>query len=616
MLQSLTSYAGERIVQFEERTMEWRHPRLSAAAIALLVVCLYWFIDTRSTLWDRDEPRFARAAVEMVESGNYLYPTFNGRLRPDKPILIYWLMSVPVRLLGPTSLACRFFSSVGIAVACLFTFSLGRRLLGVPAALWSMAILGSTLLVIVEGTAATSDGILLPSMVAVMVVFGRALARELRWYHMGLMGLALGWGLMAKGPVALLPIPVIAVSLWLIGRNRIQARACLAQLTGATAMGVLLFVAWAVPANRATGGEFLRLGLGHHVLARSVRPLEHHGGDFLLHLPYYLPVVVAGFFPWTLHLPGSISAVLGRRVGAAHFRELFLAWVVTIVVIMTLIATKLPHYILFTWPAMALAVGGTLAAAPRALADRDRRWLRGGVYFYGPVAGGMVAGLFAAPFWLHLGAIGAFWGAAAILAAMSAIAMRQQLTDRPRASAVTLLAGMAVLLLPLMLGVMPALEELKIAPPLAEAVKRETGRETPVAAFRFGEPTLNFYIGRPIESLGDTQAVLNWARQPSTGVLVIPAAELAGIEWYHGSLGLREIAAKEGLNYSKGKVLTITAMLRQGGIDERQQTMRMEPHSTFTGRAASSGASGGGRDDREPPVDGSTGTGLAPAPSE
>jgi 4-amino-4-deoxy-L-arabinose transferase-like glycosyltransferase len=533
--------------------------------IALAVACVYWFIDSRSTLWDRDEPRFSRATVEMVDSGNYLYPTFNGRLRPDKPILIYWLMSVPVRLLGPTSLACRFFSTVGVAVTCVLTFLLGRRFLGVKGALWSMAVLSSTLLVIVEGTAATADGILLPAMVAVMVLFASALTAGLRWYHVGAMGLAFGLGLLAKGPVALLPIPVLVVMLWLTRKNDFRIGACLGQLGGATVVGALLFVAWAIPANNATQGEFLRLGIGHHVLARTARPLEHHGGDFLLHLPYYLPVLVAGFFPWTLHLPGAISAVLGRRVGAVPFRELFLAWVVSIVVIMTLVATKLPHYILFTWPAMALAVGGILAAPPDALVDRDRRWLRGGIYFHGPVAGGMVIGLIAAPLWLHLpGAIVAFWTSAAVLLLVSAVAMRQQLQNRPQASAATLLLGLLVLQLPLMLGVMPVLEGLKISPALARAVRQQTGPEVPVATFGYGEPSLNFYVGRPIEPLAGPQAVAQWARQPQAGVLIVPRTILAEIEQQHGSLGLREIASKAGLNYAKGKTFEVAALLRRG----------------------------------------------------
>ncbi|MBM4028264.1 MAG: glycosyltransferase family 39 protein [Planctomycetes bacterium] len=567
-------------------TKDARTPWPAVMALCLAVVGFYWFMASRSTLWDRDEPRFSRATAEMIESGNYLYPTFNGQLRPDKPILTYWLMSVPMRVLGPTSLACRFFSTVGIAVTCIFTFLLGRRFLGVKAGLWSMAVLASTLLIMVEGTAATADGILLPCMVAVIVLFSRDLVRppgdaEARFVErrtsdgtsraigsrftlLG-MGLAFGLGLLAKGPVALLPIVVMVVTLVLMRRSEIRLGSHLGRLGGAAVLGCLLFLAWALPANNATGGEFMRLGIGHHVVARSARPLESHGGRFLLYLPYYLPVIIAGFFPWTLHLPGSISAVVNRRVGTAPFRALFLAWVVSIVVIMTLVATKLPHYILFTWPAMALAVGGTLAAASEGrLTETDRRWLRGGVWFFGPVAGGAVAGLCAAPLALHLtGAIVPFWISAAVLLGMSVLSIRRQLQNRPQASAVTLLVGMPVLLLPMMLGIMPALENVKISPGLAEAVKQQTSQEVPVATFGYAEPTLNFYIGRRIEPLADKEAVVAWARRPQPGVLIIPKALLAEVEQHSGTLDLTEIAARKGLNYSKGDALEVAALLRR-----------------------------------------------------
>jgi len=89
----------------------------STSVVVLLITltifsnCL--FVSTRTTLWDRDEPRYARAAVEMAESGNYLLPTFNGQIWFDKPPLLYWLMSLPIRLKGPTELACRFFGVLG-----------------------------------------------------------------------------------------------------------------------------------------------------------------------------------------------------------------------------------------------------------------------------------------------------------------------------------------------------------------------------------------------------------------------------------------------------------------------------------------------------------------------
>ena len=147
-----------------------RSPSVQALLLAVAIAAAYLFMDTRATLWDRDEPRFARATAEMVASGDYLVPTFNGQLRPDKPILIYWLMSLPMRILGPTELACRFFGAIGTALACWLTFFIGKRLLNPSVGLWAMAILATSLMMLYMGTAATADGVLLPFMVAQMAV--------------------------------------------------------------------------------------------------------------------------------------------------------------------------------------------------------------------------------------------------------------------------------------------------------------------------------------------------------------------------------------------------------------------------------------------------------------
>src|ERR1035437_9258191 len=128
-----------------------------AILAALAIMGVYFFRASRSTRGDRDEPAFARATVEMVQSGNYLYPTFNGQLRADKPILIYWLMSIPVRILGGTELACRFFSPIATAIACLLIYFIGRRLFDRATGLLAMVIYSLVPLTAMIGTAATAD---------------------------------------------------------------------------------------------------------------------------------------------------------------------------------------------------------------------------------------------------------------------------------------------------------------------------------------------------------------------------------------------------------------------------------------------------------------------------
>ncbi len=533
----------------------------SAILIALMILGAYLLITTRATLWDRDEPRFARATVEMVESGDYLVPTFNGEWRLHKPILIYWLMSLPVRLLGPTELACRFFAAVGTAVTCLLTFLIARRLFDVKAGLWAMLVPASSIMIMYIGTAATADAVLLPCMLGVIVVFVYTLDHKMRVADMILMAVAIGLAQLAKGPVALLSVIVIPVTLLVGRRQSIRRGKYLWPVVFATIAGALVFLAWALPANSATGGEFFRFGVGKHVVGRSVNPMEHHGGEFLLYLPYYLPVILIGFFPWTLYLAGAVSAVLGGRLGA-KFRSLFIAWCATILIFMTLVATKLPHYILFIWPAMALAVAGTIRAAQKQqLAERDLRWLNRGVWFFAPIVIAGVGGLIAAPMLIDVPGLAVpAIGCAVVLAAMGIIAIRTQYGKGPLAGAKVLLAGMVVFQVPFLFGVLPAVERVKISPALAAVIKEHVAPDEPLAAYKFIEPTLVFYAGRNIEHFRAAADVVEWAKQPGDRALVIPADALEELQQQYGPLNLHIAGRKLGYNYAKGRTREVLVL--------------------------------------------------------
>jgi 4-amino-4-deoxy-L-arabinose transferase-like glycosyltransferase len=555
------------VMESQQKTSDARAGWKVATVIALLLMSKYLFIASRTTLWDRDEPQFARAAVEMVESGNYLFPTFNGQMWPDKPILLYWLMSVPIRLIGPTEFACRFWAAAGTALTCLLTFFIGQRLLGTKAGLWAMVILGLTLMMLGVGMVAITDTALLPFMVGALALFVHPISSGTHISRVILLGIALGAGMLAKGPIGVLPIPVIIAIVWLNRKAKRGLVRSLWQLGAALTIGVLIFLAWAIPANSATKGEFLRIFIGRDILTRAIKPMEHHGGNFLLYLPYYLPVIIVGFFPWTLHLPGAFSAVLGGRLGGQYFRAMVIGWIVPIFTIMTLAITKLPHYILFIWPALALSVAGTIVAARQnKLSARDRIWLRHGIWFFGPLAAAMALGLMIGPWFLPIPALR--WPGLAsgmVLSAMTIIAIYQQRADRPEASAVVLAVGMLVFEIPFVFGVLPALEQVKISPAIAQVVKAKTATDTPVATYKYGEPSLNFYIGRQIEPLRGEEAVVSWTQQAKPGVLIIPKELLASIQQSYGTLPLEQIASKKGFNYSKGKILEVLALIRKMG---------------------------------------------------
>jgi 4-amino-4-deoxy-L-arabinose transferase-like glycosyltransferase len=542
---------------------------MMAAGIAVLILCVYLLAASRTTLWDRDEAWYGRPAVEMLESGDYIVPRFNGQMWTDKPILYYWLVAASIRMFGPTALACRIWSAIGTAATCLLTFAIAKRLLNARAGLWAMLILASSLMILGTGTMALIEGILLPLMTATMLVFVHALISRPRWWHALVMGCTLGLGMLAKGPLGLLPLPAMVVTLFLARKTELPIRRHALNILVALVIGIVIFLAWAIPVQIATNGEFLRVFIGREIVHRSLSPMESHGGRFILYLPYYLASIIIGFFPWALYLPGALSTTFGKRLGGESLRSVLLGWIVPVPFLMTLAATKLPHYILFVWPGLALATAAVITGIEQQTwTQRDHRWLQWGGWLFAVPAFGAAAMLAVGPWFVAIPGLRP-WGlaSAAVLSLMAVIVLRQFHANQLQATAKAMLIGMIVFQLPLFIGVLPALEAVKVTPEIAAAINSTTAKEVPVASYRFGEPSLNFYVGRPIEVLRGEQAVVDWAQRLEPGVLVIPKEELDGITERHGAMPLEWIASRKGFNYSKGKPIELVALIRPEGAE-------------------------------------------------
>jgi len=510
-------------------------PSLAGAALLLLLG-----ISSASSLWDRDEARFATAAREMSASGNLLTPTFNGELRAQKPVLATWLMAASVRLLGPTAVAVRLWSVLALVAAALVAASLGGR----PAFLVVLA----TPLALVEGTAATTDALLVAFLTGALAVHASTLEKGYRTRHVVALGLLLGLAQLTKGPVGLaLPLLAIASARRLAPSGPAVRRPVLLS----TLLSLALFAAWALPANAATGGRYLAFGLGREVLTRIATPLEGHGGSYLLSLPYYLPVLVLGFSPFTLYLPAALALLWTERRDPRA--ALLLAWIAAPFAVFTLVATKLPHYVLPAWPALAVAVSGAVERAGRG--EAPPVWLARGRWLFAStqalLLSGLVAGALLTPFPGPLALL------AVALVAASATALRLSRRGRHSRAAVTLgatsFAGMAAAAL----WLLPRLEVYKPVPRLASRIPAAV----PVATLGFAEPSLDFYVGRPpIAHLGSEPEARRWLEAPGPGVLVLPRAALARLA--SGARAPREIASERGYNLSKGEWVELVAVER------------------------------------------------------
>ena len=317
-------------------------------------VLLYSIGNWSLPLIDRDEPRFAEATREMRQSGDFLVPRLNGEYRFDKPPLIYWCQVLAFDAFGKNDFAARFPSAVFAALAVVGTWIFAGRIFGPRVGIWSGLIFATSLQVFIHARAAVADMPLVFFYLTATWADWEKLRNPRCAFWWWTFYLSLGLGFLAKGPAALLPISFAPIQAILNrSRFRLNFRSALA---GTLVIGTVVGL-WGIPAVIATHGDYLQVGLGKHVLQRSLQPMESHGGagiaGYLLFLPFYLVTSFFSFFPWCLFLPGCARRLLGHREPEENY---LLVPILVVLGVFTLIQTKLPHYVLPAYPMLATLV--------------------------------------------------------------------------------------------------------------------------------------------------------------------------------------------------------------------------------------------------------------------
>ena len=338
-------------------------------------------------LVDRDEPRFAEASREMIERGDYVVPYFNNRYRFDKPPLTYWFQVASYRAFGENALAARLPSALAAALTAVAILAWGRRLQLERVGFWAAILFTLCLQTFLHAKAAVADMWLVFFMTLAhwagyelwrdrfggtwRSVVVRPRKRRAWWW---LFYLALACAFLAKGPIGWMPLGTVAVMQFLRPTDHFARRFLFVR-------GVLLMLAlvalWGVPALLQTHGEFLNVGLGRHVVGRSFGTMQGHGGKSiaaaLLSLPFYFITVFFSFAPWSWKLPGLARRLWGKRDALDLY---LIAGCAVIVIIFTIVKTKLPHYILPAFPLLALLLARHWLEGPTG--ERSlRRWSLG-----------------------------------------------------------------------------------------------------------------------------------------------------------------------------------------------------------------------------------------------
>jgi len=332
---------------------------LYLALFFLGAVLLYSIGNWSLPLIDRDEPRFAEASREMRQSGDFMIPRLNGDNRFDKPPLIYWCQVLAFDALGENDFAARFPSTVFAGLAAIATWIFSSRIFGQRIGLWAGIIFATSLQVFIHARAAVADMPLVFFFLTATWADWERLRNPRSAFWRWTFYLSLGLGFLSKGPVALLPV-FFAPFQSFFNRSAFQFKFRSALLGVFVVLAVIGL--WGIPALIATNGEYLQIGLGKHVLQRSLQPMENHGGEglagYLLFLPFYLVVSFFSFFPWCFFLPACVKRLLAHREPDENY---LLGPVLIVLFVFTLIQTKLPHYVLPAYPMLAILVAREVA---------------------------------------------------------------------------------------------------------------------------------------------------------------------------------------------------------------------------------------------------------------
>jgi len=358
-------------------------PRLHPLAVTVAAALVLLTNLGGPALWDEDEPKNAACSLAMLERGDWIVPTFNGRLRVEKPALVNWLQLTGFAIAGRNETGARLGSACCTIGTSLLCWRIGTLALGPLPGLLSGLAMATCAWSAVGGRSATPDAplVFFTTLALWCFVSGRRPAVETAagiWrtgWHAAACGAALGAAVLTKGPVGIvLPLAAfVSYALWeawddrsspMPGVGRFRQAAADLRLPLLIAAAAVIALPWYVAATLRTEGAWLEGFLFVHNVGRFAAPMEgHHGSS----LAYYPIVIAIGFFPWSIVL--AVMAVHAAAVtrfphhsARRSTARLLVCWACCWVVAFSAAGTKLPGYVWPAYPALALLTADFLAA--------------------------------------------------------------------------------------------------------------------------------------------------------------------------------------------------------------------------------------------------------------
>jgi len=507
---------------------------------------------------DRDESRFAQATAQMLETHDFVVIRYQDEPRFKKPVGIHWLQAASVSLLSSPEArdiwAYRIPSLLGAMLAAAACAWGASAFFGPPAGLLAGAMLGATFLLSTEALIAKTDAVLCGATTLAVAALARLYAEARDGPPAGRRAWVLFWlgialGALVKGPIAPLVAALAIVALvafdrrpaWLSRLNWIWGLIIVAAIVGP----------WAGAVTVATDGGFWTAALAGDLAPKLAGGQETHGAP----PGYHTVLAPLLMFPMTLMLPAAaVTAVRRWREPGVKFA---LAWLIPSWLLFEAMPTKLVHY---TLPAYGAVAWLAAAALTQAVGPRSR-WA--GAVLAGLVGVALSAGCFyLVKLYGDVTDIPAAALAALLLAAAGLVGGYLLVRRAPAAAVVgavglgvaghgALAAGLAPRLSPLWLSarVERSMEKALLLPDQGIA-------DAPVTVAGYAEPSLVFALGTPTELAGPEDAAQAIAEDRPAVVEQREEADFRkALSAYRAQAHL--VATIKGLDYSDGKKMTL-----------------------------------------------------------
>ena len=504
----------------------------------------------------------------MLATGDPVDIRYQDVPRYLQPAGIYWLQSASVTLFSSPGArkiwAYRLPSLAGAVAAVLLTARLAGGLLGRPAGLAAGVLLATSLALGVEARTAKTDAMLLAAVVAAqsalaLLYLGRAarprLAAAVFWA-------ALGVGVMLKGPIILMVsgLTVAALVAW----DRRVAWLSRLRAGWGVPLTAAIVLPWLVAIAIASEGEFFARAIGQNLLGKVAAGQQAHGAP----PGYHLAVFAVAFWPGSLFAALAVPHAWATR--SRPETRFLIAWIVPAWVVFELIATKLPHYVLPTYPAIAcLAAAALVSGWPGLPVGRARYAI--GVYaaLWMVVAVALAA---AAPgivlyFEGRLDWVAIAPGLAAV--GLAGLAVRLVRRRAPVAALAGASCAAALIWASTFGLTLPRLDALWMSPRIVRAVGEASACDRGLLVTTpYHEPSLVFLHGPAETEVARTpdEAADFLAAHAECGVALVGRAQQDAFLARAAALGAapRPVGLVEGRNYSNGRRLALTLYVLGG----------------------------------------------------